>query len=56
MQYIQHINIVFLSYSYIPIHDFMVIFKVVLMARLVFGLYNYVMPLIFFLGLKSQNK
>lgn len=36
--------------------NFIVIFKVVIMNRLIFGLYNYVVPLINFLGLKSQNK
>lgn len=57
-----HINfIAFIHMYYVGMYNmlvtnFIVIFKVVIMNRLIFGLYNYVVPLINFLGLKSQNK
>lgn len=43
-------------YNNMLVANFKVIFKVVIMTRLSFGLHNYVVPLINFLGLKSQNK
>lgn len=43
-------------YNIMLVANFIVIFKVVIMARLIFGLYNYMVLLINFLGLKSQNK